>query len=115
MSKQFYSFADGFKIGDPAINEWLWNLRQRVLEGADYVDCSSGDTCVSMMAWPTLIEFTVATSDGYASIKFADLDEVRDWTPQFKRAILNPSRPDSIFDPRHPDHDLVNMRIPPIA
>jgi hypothetical protein len=88
-TKQFYSFADGVKISDTMINEWLWNLRQAVLQdGKLYSDTSSGDTCVSVMVWSTLIEFNVATSDGYASIKFANKDELMEWTPQFKREIF---------------------------
>lgn len=95
--KQFYSFATGVKICDDTINLWLEQVKRTILAGASYYDTSSGDTYVSAMVWPTMIDFSVATSNGYASIKFANKDELRDWNPNFRRADLLPEKPAQLY------------------
>lgn len=84
--KQFYSFADGVKIGDHWINEQLEKLKERVLTGTEHSNSSTGDTYISVHVYSGFIGFYVATSDGYCSINFYSLDELREWTPNFRRA-----------------------------
>ena len=87
--KQFYSFANGRKFDDRRICEWLENLKSAILHDHKlHWLCSCGDTMVSCHVYDSLIDIAVATSDGYASIKFYSFDELREWHPNFTRTSL---------------------------
>lgn len=89
-TKEFYSFADGKRIPDHVITGWLESIQSELLNGVTAYDCSSGDVSCYGIVYPSLINICVATADGYCAIRFASLDELRDWKPRFCRNEVFP-------------------------
>ena len=67
---QFINSNGGYKIEDSQINSRLDDLRWDFFGGKKHGLCASGDTCVTMHAWETQIEFIVANDSGYSTIRF---------------------------------------------
>ena len=87
---KFYHYNDGKKIENWQINQWLDEVRDKLLSGKTHSTVSSGDCSVIGVEWPTEYEIFVCTSSGKSVIRFykdCDLEEMKNHFFQYERPL----------------------------
>lgn len=85
MLAEFYSFANGVKIDNSTINEWLYKIRDSFIKGEKtHSNIASGDSSVSGHIFDTCVIFIVATSNGFYDFS-CQLEDLKTLEFDFKR------------------------------
>jgi hypothetical protein len=87
---KFYHYNGGKIIENWQINQWLGEVRDKLLSGKMRATVSSGDCSVIGVEWPTEYEIFVCNSSGRSVIRFNkgyDLDEMRNHFFQYERPL----------------------------